>query len=381
MRNNTPHRHSRRARSVESFARNHVDFTTNRRPVACGTGLVALDIVMNEGLSLPLRLSAGGSCGNVMILLSYLGWKSHPLARLAPDFAADEIRADMAKWGVDTKFVRKRKSGSTPVILERILTREGSPPRHVYDWRCPDCSTWFPPFKPLLRSETQAILETVNKVDVFYFDRATPAAIQMASAYRERKSLIMFEPNSVRDMKLFRRAITVSHVLKYSHEQMGRLGDPVEESIPAPILHVETLDANGVRYRHNSGNWKWMQAPRVLDVRDTAGAGDWLSAGLLHMLGNEGMEKRRSWTMRQIEEALRFAQSLAAVCCMFDGPRGAMYALEREKLLGLVGEYYYDMVTRAEQEAGVSTNGLPRIDTPLLKICPECKRAASRNSQ
>src|SRR5438309_7847878 len=229
MRNNVSGRPSTGALSVASLGRSHLDLSTDRRPIVCGTGLVALDIVMNEGLDLPLRLSAGGSCGNVMILLSYLGWESHPLARLAPDFAADEIRADMARWGVDTKFIRKRKSGSTPVILERILTREGgSPPRHVYDWRCPHCSSWFPPFKPLLRSETQTILETVKKADVFYFDRATSAAIKMASVYRYRKSLVMFEPNSVRDTKLFRRAITVSHVLKYSHEQMGRLGDCVE---------------------------------------------------------------------------------------------------------------------------------------------------------
>ena len=53
------------------------------RPVCAGTGLVALDIVFNGDSTVPPRMWAGGSCGNVLTILSYLGWQAVPLARLA----------------------------------------------------------------------------------------------------------------------------------------------------------------------------------------------------------------------------------------------------------------------------------------------------------
>ena len=45
-----------------------------QRPVVVGTGLVALDVVINSDVHRPPRLWAGGTCGNVLTILSYLGW-------------------------------------------------------------------------------------------------------------------------------------------------------------------------------------------------------------------------------------------------------------------------------------------------------------------
>lgn len=47
------------------------------RPAIAGTGLIALDVVIpNEPRSLP-QLWAGGTCGNVLTALAYLGWDSY----------------------------------------------------------------------------------------------------------------------------------------------------------------------------------------------------------------------------------------------------------------------------------------------------------------
>ncbi|NJR56859.1 MAG: hypothetical protein HC768_21350 [Acaryochloris sp. CRU_2_0] len=51
-------------------------------PIAIGTGLLALDVVFSDRLNDPLGLWAGGTFGNVMVALSYLGWDSYPIARL-----------------------------------------------------------------------------------------------------------------------------------------------------------------------------------------------------------------------------------------------------------------------------------------------------------
>ena len=54
-------------------------------PVVAGTGLVALDVVINHATGSPQKVFAGGTCGNVLTILSYLGWLSYPIARMDRD--------------------------------------------------------------------------------------------------------------------------------------------------------------------------------------------------------------------------------------------------------------------------------------------------------
>src|SRR5258706_6678272 len=53
------------------------------KAVCIGTGLVALDVIMNGDPNTQPKFLAGGSCGNILIILSFLGWKSYPVARLS----------------------------------------------------------------------------------------------------------------------------------------------------------------------------------------------------------------------------------------------------------------------------------------------------------
>ena len=49
------------------------------KPTVVGTGLVALDVVVSGD---DVKYFAGGTCGNVLTCLSYLGWDAKPVARL-----------------------------------------------------------------------------------------------------------------------------------------------------------------------------------------------------------------------------------------------------------------------------------------------------------
>lgn len=80
------------------------DLVETRFPTCVGMGLIALDAIYAESSKRP-RFLAGGSCGNVLTILSYLGWKSYPIARLGNDHEGSRILEDMMKWGVNTKFV------------------------------------------------------------------------------------------------------------------------------------------------------------------------------------------------------------------------------------------------------------------------------------
>src|SRR4051794_11245876 len=91
-----------------------------QQPAAAGTGFVALDVVLRDGDPGRAWPGAGGTCGNVLSVLSYLGWASYPVARLADDWAAARAATDLARRGVRGDFLFREPGGSTPVVVERL---------------------------------------------------------------------------------------------------------------------------------------------------------------------------------------------------------------------------------------------------------------------
>ena len=62
-------------------------------PSVVGTGLVALDVLLNGDIEHP-RLYAGGTCGNVLTILAWLGWSAFPAARVGADDAGRRVSTD-----------------------------------------------------------------------------------------------------------------------------------------------------------------------------------------------------------------------------------------------------------------------------------------------
>src|SRR5215218_804198 len=117
-------------------------------PVIAGTGLIALDVVIPIGAhSLP-QLWAGGTCGNVLTALAYLGWDAYPIARLRDDAASRQINQDLCRWGVKPDFLGIDPAGSTPVIVQHIHCMPGRT-THSFSRRCQSCGTRLPWYKPV----------------------------------------------------------------------------------------------------------------------------------------------------------------------------------------------------------------------------------------
>src|ERR1044071_1853044 len=72
-------------------------------PTVIGTGLIALDVIVKRA-SQPSGRWTGGTCGNVMSILSYLGWGAYPVARLNGDDASKQVLQDLERWGVRLQF-------------------------------------------------------------------------------------------------------------------------------------------------------------------------------------------------------------------------------------------------------------------------------------
>ena len=299
----------------------------NPLPTTFGVGLIALDVIMvQDNLE---KMWTGGSCGNVLTILNWLGWQSYPIANLKNDKPADIICEDLSYWKIELDFVIRNETGSTPIVIEKLKSNG----IHKFMFKCPIRGINLPRYKPISVDDVNSIiLQKKYSPSVFYFDRVSKSALALAEEFADKGSIIVFEPCSIRNKRLFHKALEICHILKYSREQSKIFKKIGSRSMP--LLEIETLGSKGLRYRAHFGSmnsgWETMEAYTLNCVVDTAGAGDWCTAGIVHSLCQGGLDEFKKLTKKQVEPGLRFGQALAAFNCMFEGARGGMYLLSRD---------------------------------------------------
>jgi len=346
-----------------------------------GTGLVALDVVVNEKRQNGPHLWAGGTCGNVLAVLSFLGWRAFPIARLGNDSASEFVKKDLAQCKVRLDFTSLEPRARVPIIIQHLTQRKSGLPFHRFSWNCPSCGGWLPPYRAVLESAAQEILPRIEHAHVFFFDRVSRAALTLAQKSAADGALVVFEPSCSQDRKQFQEALKIAHVLKYSHERSGNLKPLLARVKQQPLLEIETLGADGLRFRgqlmgKNSVAWQRLDAYELKEFRDPSGAGDWCTAGIIHKLGQGGWETFRRVTRRKLLDTLVFSQALAAWACRYEGARGGMYHSDQKTLF---------------QEVEWIINGkagnLPRPDTPsqivtsvFKGLCIDCDQKVRKAS-
>jgi fructokinase len=357
-------------------------------PIGIGTGLVALDIVINGWENESPLLSVGGSCGNVMAILAYLGWKSIPVARIGDDLAADFIAKDFTKFGATLDLLFREKTGRTAAVIEVIPVRTSSTRTHFFSFTCPHCGAQLPRHRPILKASVPGIIEHVPKASVFYFDRVSAATLELAKHYSAQGTLVVFEPSSFKNGRVFKQCLDVAHIVKYSHERVGDISDSPRDL--TPLLEVDTLGAHGLRFRTRRQNghpskWEYLEAYKVDNLKDEAGSGDWCTAGILHLLGQEGISTLQEASRDIILKVLSFGQALAALNCCFEGARGAMYSLSLEQVRKAVA----DIMAGKTLQTTPQTNMTEAVERLLHTICTNClnsyktadlKRVMAQNS-
>ena len=338
-----------------------------------GSGLVTLDIVVDSESPDQYMARSGGSCGNVMTILAYLGWRTYPITRLGKDHAARVILNDFAHFGVDTTFIIREAAVNTPTIIEDVRNSRSGSRTHSYTLRCPHCGTYLLRYKAISQELTDRVVNEVGQAQVFYFDRISKGILRLAKHYREQGALIVFEPSAIKDERLFGMAAHMTHILKYSQERLsdvaGVLGD---YAVP---LEIQTLGRKGLRYRRRQGKdrstpWQYLPAFRVSNVVDEAGAGDWCTSGIIHSLGRHGAASFWRTRSKGIGKALELGQALAAANCRFKSARGVMYSLSLQELNSFVLELTAGQVLSNEQELPLQG----ALSELLQSICPRCSQ-------
>jgi fructokinase len=338
--------------------------------VAVGTGRLTLDVIVRTGGEPALaRCQAGGTCGNVLANLAYLGWQTYPLADLGADDPGDRFVHDLGRWGVRLDLIRRVPDEPTPVIIHHIR-QEHSGPIHEFSSRCPFCGERLRYYEPVPAESVRLRLPKVPKARVLFFDRDSEGALLLARHCAAQGALIVFEPNYAGKETLFPEALGLAHILKYSRDGLPDLES--RHDLSGPLLLIETLGADGLRFcdrRHGSGKWHHLPAVPAPVVRDAGGSGDWCTAGLLHRLGQDGVPGLLAASEEDVVRALRFGQALAAWGCAFEGARGAVYQGDRA--------VFVQAVTRLlMSRARVGPAPLAPVDAtafdPAGVFCPSC---------
>jgi fructokinase len=344
------------------------------RPTIVGAGLLALDVIVNEMTADDPKHYAGGTCGNVLTILSFLGWEARPVARLKDDVLAEWLLQDLEEWSVDTSFISQSSDGSTPVIIERIREASDGTPYHSYSLRCPCCGAYLPGYKAIRGQDTDRISESLSTHQVFFFDRVSRGTLNLAKASAENGALVVFEPSGVGDARLFREAWSLSHIVKYSNDRLRDIADiDLNSEIRNDLLlEIETLGAAGLRFRSrlpgsSSSRWKTLHVIPTPTFKDAAGSGDWCTAGILHKLARGGRRGFRRVDEDRLEAALRYGQALATWNCSFESARGGMYEVSRAQ---------FDRQIRAllnGKSIRIRTEGNEHEHEDLARLCPACE--------
>ncbi len=344
---------------------------SNTRPSVVGTGFIVLDIIVQKSERDSVYLHAGGSCGNVLSVLAMLGWECWPIGRLGEDAASSLISEDLKKNGTNTEYVSTEAGLQTPVIIEYI--KPGGIPSHThsYSFRCPNCGSFFPQYRAINKEQAKRTVTNLEEAFVYYFDRTSPGALFLADYYRSRGSIIVFEPSSIGDTRLFKQALESAHVLKYSRQRLPDLSLTIGEySVP---LEVNTLGPDGLRYRFakESGpmdaHWTELPAFQVSRLVDEAGSGDWCTAGFIYSLGRDNCEISMTYEPK-VRSALEWGQALAALNCAFPGARGMMNALAKDDIITLANE----LIKGDHREVGRKSLVGATLHSETAQICTRC---------
>lgn len=349
-------------------------------PSVVGTGLIALDIVYGLDQQCAPNLFAGGTCGNVLAALAFLGWQAFPVARLNGDAAGERVRSDLARWNVRLDFARLSPQARTPVVVQRLRLDGEGRVVHRFSAVCPHCGAWLPQYVAVPKHAMPVVLETIATPEVVFIDRVSPGAVALAEAAYERGALVYFEPSARCARPLFERVLAVTHIMKYSQDRAHhfRAFRPRHSVVP---LEIETRGAAGVRYRGTlhgaqSRAWRTLPAFEVSQLRDAAGAGDWFTAGVIHAIGQAGVPGFEGLPRDVIEEGLRIGQAFAAWACAHEGPRGGMYRTAVSEVLAGVEQILVRGRLGDEQTTGACD---PPFDV-FAEVCETCTTAASRGA-
>ena len=261
-----------------------------------GTGIFNLDIVVKRDYpqwpamrpfeDKVVLEEVGGTCGNVMSILAWMGWKVRPIACLDDSHEGLKITEDLKRYGCDCRYVTNMPGGGTTILrCTHKLDKEG---KHTMSVRAGSPGGSRFPKRHFLRARDEAQIfldQLIEMPSVFFFDDPAAGNRLLAKVLKERGATVYFEPSKVAtnaDLD----AIKASDIIKFSDENVPDVSF-VEDF--RGKLFIQTMGPKGVRYKYRSQPWEVVEALPIENVVDTEGAGDCFTATFINAIAESGL--------------------------------------------------------------------------------------------
>jgi len=300
-----------------------------------GSGIYMLDsIVVRDYPEWPLLRpftertvieEVGGTCGNVMCILSWLGWKAMPEVSLDDSPVGLKIASDLARYGCDLRHVTNTPGGGATVL--RCTHKRDAEGNHTIAFRATGPGGSRFPRRHFLRSrdEAPAFLDRLEEVPgVYFFDDPAAGHRLIARTLRERGTLVYFEPSGI-ESKADLEAVAASDIVKFSGTHVTDL--TFTDRFPDKLF-IRTLGEDGLQFRLHGGPWIHVDPVPVPDVVDWEGAGDWTSAAFLTQLAAADVPFGEL-TGSTVRECLTAAQTVASQSVCFLSSKGLIHDADK----------------------------------------------------
>lgn len=290
-----------------------------------GTGLICLDIIhKNEDII----LMNGGTCANVLTVLAQLGEEATVLIpRYNTDDQKEFFYKTLEELGVNCVYYCKTKK-NIPRIIEVYDERK----KHLFYTKCWKCERDLLENRFITQKEAELLMPQIMDNDVFFTDRISSGIKYIAREYMSMNRKVIYEPNSARNLKAVIEMSKLANVVKFSTDRISleTAGIILEQCAEGALeLVIATRGERGMSfcYRIDEKHFsEWMEGPSIefVHIKDTSGAGDWLTAGFLHFWSQE----KYSLEQDKIFNMLKKALELSAICSRIEGAQGAFYDRE-----------------------------------------------------
>jgi len=263
----------------------------------------------------------GGTCGNVMSILAWMGWHTLPAARLDDSETGLLIKADLESYGCDTRFVSNTPDGGTTILDIIHKTGRDGKPKTAYMAHSPRGGR-FVNHRFWTLKQAQALFDSLEEMpDVFFFDRCAPGNILLAQLFHERGVLVYYEPNEPVDRN-FLRAVAASDIVKFSNEKHPDVS--FTEGF-TDKLFIQTLNEKGLRFKLRAEGWITIPPEHNPHVVDGEGAGDWTTSAFINEMGHHHMLTFDRIHLPNTWHCLQEAQRVASESVSYIGAKGLIH--------------------------------------------------------
>jgi sugar/nucleoside kinase (ribokinase family) len=263
----------------------------------------------------------GGTCGNVMSILAWMGWHTLPAARLDDSEAGLLIKADLESYGCDTRLVSNTPDGGTTILDIIHKTGRDGKPKTAYMAHSPRGGR-FVNHRFWTLKQAQALFDSLEEMpDVFFFDRCAPGNILLAQLFHERGVLVYYEPNEPVDRN-FLRAVAASDIVKFSNEKHPDVS--FTEGF-TDKLFIQTLNEKGLRFKLRAEGWITIPPEHNPHAVDGEGAGDWTTSAFINEMGHHHMLTFDRIHLPNTWHCLQEAQRVASESVSYIGAKGLIH--------------------------------------------------------